>query len=65
MDQLIGMTFQRRIAVILTLRRAAKGAFPVFPDMRDAFIADIALRVLETCHGINTVGIFAAIHAAP
>ena len=63
MDQLIGVGLQHFVPVILTLGCAAKDAFPVFPAVGNALVADIPLCIAKMRHRIDAVRVFAAIDA--
>jgi len=59
------MGFKSHIPVILALARATENTPTIFPLVLYAFIPNVALGVIERCHRIDAVGVFAAVYAAP
>lgn len=66
MDELIGVGFQRRAALVLALARAAVDAAAVLPCMLHPLKLDVALLIPERLnHRILAVGPLRAIDRAP
>lgn len=67
MDKGVGMVFPFVVVVVIDfLTGAAVLAFAVFPAVRQAAVADIALFMLKDgADGIGAVGAFGAVDAAP
>ena len=67
MDKFVSVSFIILTAVVLRLRGAAPRAFSIFPKVFYTFEPDITIGVFIVKPGnrIFTVGVCAAIHAAP
>ena len=65
MDELVGISFQPFLTLILSLGSATKYAFTILPGMLDIFEADIAGDIVEVADGERTIGIFGAVECAP
>ena len=61
MDKFIGVSFQTFRTLILSLGRAAKDAFAVFPGVPDIFVADIAGDIVKMADGERAIWVFGAI----
>ena len=64
MNKFVGVGFQAVVSLILTFRRPAEDAAPVFPAVPGILEADVALNGIEVDDRIAAIGIFAAIEAA-
>ena len=67
MDKFVSVGFIVLAAVVLRLRSAAPRAFSIFPKVLYTFESDITISVcvVKPRNGIFTVGVCAAIYAAP
>jgi hypothetical protein len=65
-NELVGVAFQRRPAVVLALAGAAVHTAPVVPGMGNALETDVALLVAKAFgNRIFAVGAFGTVQAAP
>ena len=66
MDELVGVAFERCVALVFALARATEDAAMILPGVFDTLEADISLLVIEAfADRVLSVGFFRAIDAAP